>query len=76
MVSAENVLQMKDGMEKSVSVSLITLKSMEFVGHAILTPITMVETVFATMDSMEMLINATNVMNPVDNALALKLISV
>lgn len=75
MDSVENVHQTKDGTEKNVSVSQITLKLMEPAEHVIPTPITMAEIVSAITDSMEMLTDVINAMNLVVNALVLKLIN-
>ena len=72
MASAENVLQMRHGMEKNALVSLDTIKSMVLAELVIpIVPI-MAETVSATMDSSEMPINVSLAILVVENAKGLK----
>lgn len=67
---------MKLGMEKIVLVSQTTSKLMEFVELATQIQIIMVKTVFVTMDTLEMLINALLVILAVENVKDLMLANV
>lgn len=75
MVFAENVLQMKLGMEKNVPVYLGTIKLMVFAEHV--TPIVHITgvIVYVTMGTLEMQINVNHAILVVESALDLNTIS-
>lgn len=67
MVYVEDVPLIKDGMENNAFVFQDTIKLMEFVELVTQIVLIMVETVFVTMDFMEMLINVINAILAVEN---------
>lgn len=67
MVYVEDVALIKDGMENNAFVFQDTIKLMEFVELVTQIVLIMVETVFVTMDFMEMLINVINAILAVEN---------
>ena len=67
---------MKDGTDHNVFADQDITKLKEFVEHVTLIHIIMVEIVFVTMDSLEMLINVKSVMKAVENVQDQRLMNV